>query len=229
MCSLSKKNILIGNTPITHYSNDIHASTFDPGQDVSSHPAYLNVYTSPEVGATAGTGGIELEGAVNEFAPVRSNWHSNTVLMYTDLEAARVTYWPAVWESGMDITISQTEKDNGQYRIISLAGDNRATLQKVINQGGVWIPDPNWTGFVLSGTVEPKEGEKGPKFRSVQSLPGRPTNAMYACPENELTNEIRIDIKFSRGIGYSNDDGGIDSRQVRLMLQWRESPESEWA
>ncbi len=221
---LSHQDILIGNTPITNYSNDIHATIFEPGEDVTSHPAHLNIYTSPEVGSTAGTGGIELEGSVNEFVPVRSNWSANTVLLFTDLEDARVTYWPSEWEEGMDVTISGTAQDNGQYRIMDIAGNNRTTLHKVKNQGGTLIPDPNWSNFHQSGNIE----ESGPVFRSVQSLPGRPTNVMFACPENEVTNEIRVDIRFPQGIGYLNDEGGIDSRDIRLMIQWREHDDAPW-
>lgn len=60
----------IGNTPITQYSGDIECEIFQPGAVVSGNPAHRNIYTSAEVGGTAGTGGIEVVAKVSRVQSV---------------------------------------------------------------------------------------------------------------------------------------------------------------
>ncbi|PUZ88549.1 hypothetical protein DC364_23490, partial [Vibrio vulnificus] len=107
--SLTQDDIQIGNTPISNYAGDIDTQIKDPGQDVTSHPAWLNVYTSPEVGSTSGGGsGIELEGAVNSITPVKTKFATKTLTLYQELEGVAVPYWPIEWEIGQRIEISGT-------------------------------------------------------------------------------------------------------------------------
>ncbi|WP_417448401.1 host specificity factor TipJ family phage tail protein [Idiomarina abyssalis] len=105
---LPDSNITIGNSPITNYAGDIDVRKFNPGENVTSHSSYKNVYTSPEVGATAGTGGIELEGAVNSVVPPKTVLSQKQITIYKNLEGFLVPYWPPEWEAGQRVELVNT-------------------------------------------------------------------------------------------------------------------------
>lgn len=320
--SLTQDDIQIGNTPISNYAGDIDTQIKDPSQDVTSHPAWLNVYTSPEVGSTSGGGsGIELEGAINSITPVKTKFATKVLTIYQDLEGVAVPYWPVEWEIGQRIELSGTPgskdiveshsyggwrgeastttlnywaqdpqlhdckrgdyiqypqydggsvvwrtgmidalfmgnqngvefyavrildangntmtvsdipsglrdsaikfsgKDDGTYRITDRT-DTTGTLAKLYpnkSTGMSW-----WTSFVAVGQLTDV------RITATESLPGKPVGPFYACPVNEVTNEIRVDIKYPEGIGYLNDNGSISSKELRVMLQWREDENSDW-
>lgn len=324
---LTNDNIFVGNTPITNYAGDIDVAKFDPGNDVSSHPAHVNTYTSPEVGATSGTSGIELEGAVNSITPIKVKFATKVLTLYQELEGVPVPWWPVEWEVGQRIELSGTpgakdvieshgyggwrreadadilnywatddalhdckkgdyiqypisyyEPSNGPTQIEYALGmiDAKFTgIQNGVSFNAVRVIDAN--GNRLSASVVPSEarntaikflGKDDGTYRitdrtdttgtlaklypnkstemswwasftavgeltdvritATESLPGKPVGPFYACPENETTNQIRVDIKFPEGVGYLNDNGSISSREMRVMLQWREDENSAW-
>ncbi|GAA4879749.1 host specificity factor TipJ family phage tail protein [Ferrimonas pelagia] len=105
---LTQDDIQIGNTPISHYASDIDAEIFAPSADVSGHPAHRNVYTSPEIGATAGTSGIELEGAVAHITPPQVTFEGKRLTLYRDFDGDLEAWWPQEWELGQQLEISGT-------------------------------------------------------------------------------------------------------------------------
>lgn len=324
--SLTNDDIQIGNTPVSKYAGDIDTQIKDPGQNVTAHPAWLNVYTSPEVGSTSGGGsGIELEGAVNSIVPLKAQFYGKVLTLYQNLEGVAVPWWPVEWEIGQRIDISGTPgaknvteshtyggwrdesgidrlnywskdpalhdcrpgdyvqypvevdnednitqwatgmimskftgmqnneqfyavrlanavgnfipvstvhssarhapikflgRDDGTYRIIDRTESN-GTLKKMypnkVGEMSAWFPS-----FSNHGQFE------GVRMTAVESLPGKPVGPFFACPVNELTKEIRVDLKFPEGIGYLNNNGSIASRELRVMLQWREDDYSPW-
>ncbi|EJS0370527.1 hypothetical protein NXE13_001826 [Vibrio alginolyticus] len=325
--SLTNDDIQIGNTPIINYSGDIDTQIKDPGEDVTAHPAWRNMYTSPEVGSTSGGGGgIELEGAVNSIVAPQTSFSSNVLTIYQDLDGYKVPYWPPEWEDGNRLEIidtqgavSVTELDaNGAWResnsgrlaffgkdlVLSsrrfgeylqypigqttqsdgetvteyaMGVVDSVTVQEVagvefyvvniLDDSGYWVPVTDlpsglrYTPLTLlgrddgiyrvqshtdkAGTLKKlypnKEGTiigwssfggtgafTGVRVTTVDSLPGKPVGPIYACPVNEVTNEIHADLRFSEGIGYLNDNGDINGRTLRIMLQWREDENSEW-
>ncbi|KYN82263.1 hypothetical protein ATY36_13840, partial [Vibrio cidicii] len=324
--ALTQDDIQIGNTPISSYAGDIDIQIKDPGDDVTAHPAWLNVYTSPEVGSTSGGGsGIELEGAVNSVTPVKTKFTNKTLKLYRELEGVAVPYWPIEWEVGHVIVISGTQgsktvspgdsaggfrgyyptspiefwstdealhdcrygdyirypisytesqngaaqieyatgyisstyvvtennvefyavrikdgkgmnipnsavpvetrqfplqflgKDDGRYKITDRTSDT-GTVEKMFPDAGEMV----FSSFFYSGDIA------GARFTAEVTLPGKPVGPFYACPVNELTNEIHVDLKFPEGIGYLNDNGTISSRELRVMLQWREDESNTW-
>ncbi|STQ75547.1 host specificity factor TipJ family phage tail protein [Grimontia hollisae] len=102
---LPMEKLTIGNTPLSAYAGDVDVEVFEPNTLVTSHPAHKNTYTSPEIGATAGTSGIELEGPVNDITPVKSVFAGKSVELYQDLDGFTVAYWPTEWEPGQRIEI----------------------------------------------------------------------------------------------------------------------------
>lgn len=326
--SLSNDDIQIGNTPVSNYAGDIDTQIKDPGQDVTAHPAWLNVYTSPEVGSTSGGGsGIELEGAVNSITPIKTKFATKVLTLYQDLEGVAVPWWPVEWEIGQRIELSGTpgaksvsyghsyggwrreaeadilnywsqddalhdckkgdyiqypisyyEPSNGPTQIEYATGmiDAKFTgiqngvsfhAVRILDANGNQLPasavpsDARYTPITFSGKddgtylIKDRTESTGTlaklypnkstemawwasfaavgeltdvRITATESLPGKPVGPFFACPVNELTNEIRVDIKFPEGIGYLNDNGSISSRELRVMLQWREDENSAW-
>ncbi|EMI7303348.1 host specificity factor TipJ family phage tail protein [Vibrio parahaemolyticus] len=324
--SLTNDDIQIGNTPVSNYAGDIDTQIKDPGENVTAHPAWLNVYTSPEVGSTSGGGsGIELEGAVNSITPIKTKFNDKVLTLYQSLEGVAVPWWPVEWEIGQRIEISGTPgaqditeshsyggwRDeagtdrlnywskapalhncrSGDYIQYPVAVDNNDNVTqwakgmimskftgiennvefyavRIANADGNFIPvstvpnsarhapikflgrddgtyrikDRTESNGTLNKMFPNQSNEMSswfPRFSNygqfenvritaVESLPGKPVGPFFACPVNELTNEIRADIKFPEGIGYLNDNGSISSKEMRIMLQWREDDNSAW-
>lgn len=59
-CLIETALLKLGETPFSQLGNSISYQVFEPGEDVSVHPAHENWYTAPEVGATTGSSGIRL-------------------------------------------------------------------------------------------------------------------------------------------------------------------------
>ena len=312
--SLTDKNIQIGNTPISQYSGDIDVAISDPNQDVSGHPAWLNIYTSPEVGSTAGTSGIELEGAVNSLTPEQVSFTGHRLKMLKALDGGMIEYWPAEWETGSYITIDgtqappvitatgprgcwgpyttgelhfRTQDQNAnklkigqyiQYRNYSQTGTGVVTYvhkQTIDGQEYIMVDFVNENGdkIIVSkshndrndltpkgfndghfkvesvGTNEARLSRRFPNNEWYSNAPwlheyadtsknvritiqnglaGKVVGPYFACPTNEVTNEIRVDVRYPEGIGYMKDDGGIESRELRIMLEWQETEGSSW-
>lgn len=323
--SLTNNDIQIGNTPISQYAGDIDTQILGPGEDVSGHPAYLNAYTSPEVGSTSGGGsGIELEGAANTIAPIKVVFNETKITVYQQIDGVIVPWWPAEWEAGLfveilgspgakdviesnqgggytdlsgddklyylssdallhdcrvgdsvDYPVDLSEfnyeitrwdrgvigsiftgqkngvdfyvvsilgvdglplgnnvvpgtlrnaplrflgKDDGTYKVISTTDD----IELLKYYPDTLSPITEWSSFFNIGDAA------GVSLVSSNPLEGKPIGPFYVCPINELTNEIRVDIKFSEGIGYLKDNGKIEPRELDMMFQWRETETAEW-
>ncbi|KGK20951.1 host specificity factor TipJ family phage tail protein [Vibrio navarrensis] len=121
---LNGDNIYIGDTPISKYGADIDFQVFPPGTDVTSHPAHQNVYTSREVGATASTAGIELEGAVNSVEAQITRLSGKNITLLTEIDGFMSEFWPDEWEENSIIVITGTPgaktvsagEENGGFR-----------------------------------------------------------------------------------------------------------------
>lgn len=78
--------------------------------------------------------------------------------------------------------------------------------------------DPAWSGFVADVETPNVRIE----FDQSQVVGGW-LGPFKATPRNEKTGSIEFDVFAPQGIGYMNDDGGIDGRTKTWELQWRSS------
>ncbi|UTV30154.1 host specificity factor TipJ family phage tail protein [Photobacterium atrarenae] len=320
---LPDSKITIGNSPITNYAGDIDVRKFNPGENVTAHPAYKNVYTSPEVGATAGTGGIELEGPVNSVVPPKTAFNQTTITIYQNLEGFLIPYWPPEWEVGQRIELKDTpgahyvygseaggwrkegdadilnywSKDpalhdcqKGQYVLYPTEVDTSGGVGKwltgmidakffgvhngdeyyavrVVDQNGNQLPAdtvnfygtqapikflgrddgvyritsrtdktgmvqklyPNksttmswWSSFEAGGNLS------GVRLTAINTYPGKIFGPIRVTPSLQKTRKVMVDIRWPTGIGYIKDNGDIESRTLKVMLQWREIGTTNW-
>lgn len=105
-------DLLIGNTPVSSYESDIDYQMVSPGSDVSGHVGHLNVYTSPEVGQTSGTAGIEIVGPVDTIEQQESDLcsFSGATLTLSRLDYLSSSYKEIAFEipAGLHIIITNS-------------------------------------------------------------------------------------------------------------------------
>lgn len=226
---IASGEIYIGNTPVSRYAGDIEYEVFSPGADVSSHEAHRNVYTSPEVGSTSGSSGLELEG------PTGSAGGANGTMVWsfdgTEVTAFRwfeyrdnpydgdyvQTSFPFPVDAQLNVTGSGSGND-GDYRVVSVSYSN-AVLQRIDSEGE---DDTGWTGF----TQEIQSSAE------IVLLSGAGASLIagpfFACPENETTSNLWLDFLMPEGLGTLNDDNGFDTRSVQIVIEYREEGGSTW-
>ncbi len=219
-------DIFIGDTPLSNYAGDVFYNVFGPGEDVTSHEAYRNIYTSAEVGGTSGTSGIELKGkllsAGNESGGgfawdfIEKEIHSFKFINVSsepDIIETRFPFFP-----DNIITITTAAPNNGNYRVVSV-NNNVATLQKLNEQGQ---DSTQWTGFSTT-------------YQSVAKLEltqesgsGQFNGPFFACPANEKTETLWLDFKFAQGLGKLSDDGTFLAKTVNIIIQYRDEAATTW-
>ncbi|HIF9260464.1 TPA: host specificity factor TipJ family phage tail protein [Photobacterium damselae] len=144
--SAGENDIVIGETPVSRYADDIDYRIFGPGESVTSHPAHENIYTSREVGATAGTAGIELEGPVVSITPDKLTLSKYEVTLYRTIDGLQSASWPVEWETG---------------RIFELKGSNAPPVVTATGPRGCWGPYTN--GEMHYRTQDPNAKKLKPK------------------------------------------------------------------
>lgn len=219
--------IFIGETPVSNYAGDVFYTIFAPGELVTSHEAYRNVYTSAEVGGTSGTSGIELKGSVTTAGSATGggltwdfNGDSITCYRYINDESGEPVerLVPFPFSTGNIVTVTETSANNGDYRILENSGST-ATLIKVDAQGQ---DDNSWTSFTAAYGVNARlEVTAG-------SGDGQYNGPFFACPKNETTNTLWLDFKLPQGLGELADNGTFLSKTVDINIQYRHEGDTQW-
>ncbi|EAS76948.1 hypothetical protein V12G01_16917 [Vibrio alginolyticus 12G01] len=137
---LTGDDITISDTPVSKYAGDISYQVFAPGEDVTSHPAHENIYTSREVGSTSSTAGIELEGPINSITPSQVNVVDDTLGVVSDVDGLATEYWPVEWEAGHIIKISGSP---GIREITEASGDGGWRNENGADILNFWSRDPD--------------------------------------------------------------------------------------
>jgi len=207
--------VLIGNTPISD-GGDIDMLLADPDADITSHLAYLNIYTSPEVGATSGTAGIELAGAV-ETVEADDNTYvtfsNDDIAIYSNSTGSivRQTFPYAV---GAQFSVSSAGGNNGTYEVQSITND----VAEVTKVG-----DATWTSWDTPGN----------DYDAVLTFVGGVSSGewagpYYACPENETTDKIWLNFALNSGLVEYSNDGAAGNRTVEVEYEYSLNDGSTW-
>lgn len=92
--------ILIGNTPVTQLGQAVSFQVFNPGENVSSHPAHQIWYNAPEVGPSVGASGIRLRSDRDADA----SWPGT--LTFDGIAITSGSGAPTGWGSGTSIDVT---------------------------------------------------------------------------------------------------------------------------
>lgn len=123
-CLVETARLKLGETPFSQLGDSISYQIFEPGEDVSGHPAHENWYNAPEVGATTGSSGIRLKRGRS-----LSSGLDNVQLSYSSNEIRTTSasvYFPGDWAQGDFIAISARQSVTVTVDvddIVTLTGD----------------------------------------------------------------------------------------------------------
>lgn len=220
--------VFIANTPVKSYAGDVFYEIFGPGEDVSNHEAFRNVFTSNEVGSTSGRTGIELKGKVKSTGGVWSSGYTYTfagkeIIAFKEEyepELGRFKYKaPLPFALGEIIKVEGVDEQNvGYYEIIDLNVQGNI-VQKL---DGQYKPDTAWTGFVSQYDTNAKV------FTEDGGGDGEFNGPFFAVPKGEVTNKLWFDFSLPQGLGELNDDGDFESKSVSILIEYREEGAENW-
>lgn len=222
------EEVFIANTPVKSYTGDVFYEIFGPGDDVSSHEAHRNVYTSSEVGSTSGSTGIELKGKITstggenntysysfsgkqiiafeeEYEPEIGNFKHRTALPFEEGEIVKIQY-------------ANNPENDGYYEII----DKNTQGNELKKLDGQYQEDTTWTGFVTESNSYAKV------FTEDGGGDGEFNGPFFAVPEGEVTDQLWLDFSIPRGLGELDDDGNFQNRSVNILVEYRAEGALEW-
>lgn len=228
---LSADDIFIGDTRIAQYGDAVSYQIFQPGEDVTSHPAHLAEYRSVEVGSTSSSQGLKLIGPAYEYISIYSKFRVQPNIK--ELAMYNVSGSPQYWDEDYGNVIGGSligvplELFNdagvirGVYRAVSSRDSNRLALfEKLLPDGSV---DSSWGGFGADGA------EFEARFRVVELVEAdRYIGAFLSVPHAATTNKFTLDIRFNQGLTKLTGGGTPTSRTIDLQIQWRNEGSSVW-
>jgi len=215
---INESEIYIGDTPINRYSGDYDLDIFEPGENVTSHDAHRNIYTSKEVSD------VELEGAVaTNTSGSERYWTFQNKTLTSKIRRSNPKFEPYPEISRFPYSVgdilsidSVGEPNDGLFKVVS-KDEFTGTMQKVDAQGD---DDATWVEFTSQNEVvadiEPLDGS------------GDHAGPYFVCPEKEKTNKFYIDFELPQGLGELDDDGNFLSRTVNVEIQYRDENTLEW-
>jgi hypothetical protein len=224
-CGVGEYDILesnISNTPIDRYGTDIASEVFAPGADVSGNVAHRNIYTSPEVGGTSVNVGFEL-GLTAEIDPAGTTMPTTVVYSQTEgvsefrayLAADGTDYdWPYAVDDYIRVS-SSWDFISGDYKVSAVS----TNILTVVNLDGSSVTD--FRGHNLTAlTIEQLEDPSG----GIDEYHG----PFLACPKNETTETIMVNLFYPEGVGKLTPDGTMENVSVVTELDWREVGTTTW-
>jgi hypothetical protein len=230
--SIPENEILIGDTPIGNYGAAVNYQIFQPGADVTSHPAHVTDYRSIEVGSTSSSQGLEIIGPVYSWSSIYHGWEVQS--NRKEGRMLRTTngaegYWEEDYKNKIGGTlIGKTLEfygDNGAswgfFRAVSQRDNDRIALfERILADGSV---DQSWTGFAAAGAFLEFN------FRVVPLVEAdRYSSNFLAVPHGATTDSFTVDFRFNQGLTKLDNGGTPTSRTIKLMIQWRNEGSGAW-
>lgn len=109
--------------------------------------------------------------------------------------------------------------DDGTYLITEQA-DKSGVVQKLYPNQSTEIPW--WLSFSGLGDQE------GIRLTALETYAGKIVGPVRVTPPLQKTQKIMVDIRWPSGIGYVKDNGDIEQRSLKVMLEWREVGTTTW-
>lgn len=235
---INTADIRIGDTSVADLGYDVSVNVFQPGDNVSGHPAHRHMYSVAEVDGS----GIELRGDLPPFTysspyevgewtyqwEVQSNTKKIRMNRYSangaDGEVTSITYngpvdWhdflPSEYDDVGFVGVILKLQIGASYEYFRVVEDGEiATFQRVIY--GTWVIDETWTGFGTAGDLH---------FGYYEIINtgafGEAAGWFNCCPPGESTHLLEFDFHFPEGLAALDDDGIPRSRSVTISIEYR--------
>lgn len=222
------EEVFIANSPVKNYTGDVFYEIFAPGEDVSVHEGYRNVYTSSEVGSTSGSTGIELKGKVTNTGGENSTYSysfsDKEIVAYVeeyDPEFGPFKHRAALpFEVGeiLRVQYATNPENDGYYEIVTknVSGNELKKLN------GQYEEDTTWTGFITESNSYAKV------FTEDGGGEGEFNGPYFAVPEGEVTDQLWLDFSMPQGMGELDDEGNFINKSVSIVVEYRGEGELDW-
>lgn len=236
--SFSAGDIYIGNTPITVYGDDVQATVYAPGQDVSDHPASITILPSEEVS------NFELLGSLVHFKYGNlDNFFGETIQRGRSANTLRVV----IGEDADDIRIHRTEHLpaapvgtfieilnggvhlKGLYEVTAVSHEAplSSTSNYLIMESTSAVTQLTPVNSSLERTGEVADfsdllavGDRFPlEWRVIEpDSAGAPSSEYNAVQDGVTISKLYLSISFPEGIVSIDDDGNLNSHSVTVRV-----------
>ncbi|MGO3056997.1 MAG: host specificity factor TipJ family phage tail protein [Halomonas sp.] len=239
-------DLMIGSTPVNSLPG-VSYQFFEPGEDVSGHPATQNWYNAPEVGASTGSSGLRLRGVSVENAEYQGASKTEGAALFINSEL------PSSWMGDIRLVVnllqSITVGSNrtsffGDFRhlsagvLVTIQGTILAGIYRVrsVTSGGMLLEDLN-SGALLSnfppgeysvyidrtganyGVAERIEDRRGVVMQRYLS-DGAIDSTWSAFPEIELTQVIVRPSDATPASLWTGPFAATPSSEKTTTIQW---------
>ena len=201
--------INISNTPVSRYLGDIDYTIFQPNEDVTSHPAHRNIYTSSEVAGFELTSGgySELGTIMPDGLEYDFTGDTVTAIEQVDDGLGGFIATPYNWPYAVgDLVRFYTSFNSGIYKV-SAVSTNVLTLTDEEDEEIIFT-DRTAEEAIIQDVESVIEGDWFGPF--------------LACPLSEKTSNLYIDILFPEGLIQYNDEGESFPRAINYYIAYRE-------
>ena len=233
---MNKSNITIAETPLNRYTGQFEVDIFEPGDDVTQHPASEYWYKTKEVSAVS-----LLTDREGQFGDWTATFSGDEITSFFEGIASP---FPFVIGAAFEIL----EGDNaGNYRVETLSGSvlETATVLDTILIDGLKDKLAHVTRYPRGSstwtTYEQRILDQGgtpatlvaavldPILWEATSAGIRWFGPFVLTPDNELSNEFELDVFFPSGLGKRNDTTGfMELYTVELAVEYRNYGDVEW-
>lgn len=228
---VEEDKILIGDTPVNRLSDFVDYRIFQPGENVTGHPAHRSEYQVKEVGGSDGRSGLELLGP--DFDLNRWAGHIYVIgskrLQLRDLYNGTVKFFS-------DYPGNHVGKIIEIYDFPSVADPLFSAFYKVTAQNDA--ADEHWievercdiSGNVVPGWAGWPEADHynwvSQKYRVLHQSYGAWLGFFSATPSEQGTTQTRLDFSFPQGLTVLSGGGGTDDHEVKMMIEYRSGPDA---
>lgn len=235
---INTSDIRIGDTSVADLGSDVSVQVFQPGANVSGHPAHRHMYSVAEVDGA----GVELKGNLPEFEYISPyeideftyQWEvkSNTArlglnkyfatgengqvtaIIYQNTEDWRdflPSYYDDTGFEGIVLRL-QVGQSYQYFRIIE--GGDTPEFQRV--HFGTWEVDQSWSSFGSEGDL------LFGYFKIINTADfGAYAGWFECCPPGDTTNKLEFDFHFPEGICEIDSRGIAREHSVTVEMQYR--------
>lgn len=186
-------DIMIGNTLIEHYGDDIQVTKYEPGASTAAIPV---IYTSDEVGSTAGTSGIELTHQKETVTDGEGDLVFILVSGGTQVEFYQNGIYQQDHNLAVDDSVTLTGENAGDYTVKEIINDYKAVFNESVGSEGSYPTTWVATNIDIAEPVGP--------FR--------------AAPATVAVTEAHLDFLFVNGLCKLNDNGVPQERSVTIRV-----------
>jgi len=233
---ISSRNLFIADTPISNYPGDIELEIFEPGDTVSGNIAHQNWYQALDVSS------LSLK---TTFDQPSGNWSAiftapDTIQFFVDSVAVAFPFDVGSILLFSDANIAANERFMRVETILTTTATDDTITVTIVDPETVTVGYDSQTiyngdsddtfvltpvlGTIYNDTTDVLTSDTEAAIEWRAELGGVNWEGPFTlCPFGQNATAFEFEVRFPRGIGFLNNNGGFSSRTVDIEVQYRES------